>query len=344
MSDILLTMWQDHLTCIGIIEGKVQFLSICDKPERNGNVYVGRVEHKVENLNAVFVRFEKTAAKSSKHGIGFLPIKSVAPECILNRSVEISTEIKSGDLVLVQVKTEEQKTKQAKLTGKPKLLKNEYGGSLENLINAAKMRTEYQLLVNRNGTLVDKITDCISEFSKIAGISFDDALVICDIKSICDELDSENIRCYYYDEEEKRISLSVMYSLMSKTDGLTKKKVWLSSGGYLIVEQTETLNLIDVNSGKNLNKSDDFIFEINKEAAIEAFRQIRLRNLTGMILIDFISMKDKIKEAEFIAFTEELIKNDSLNMRYIDMTGLGIMEFTRDKCNKSLRELLDLYH
>jgi ribonuclease G len=96
-----------------------------------------------------------------------------------------------------------------------------------------------------------------------------------------------------------------------------------------------------VNSGKNLKKSDSFFLELNKEAAREAYRQIRLRNLTGMILIDFISMKSSEMNEEFTEFIKDLISTDNLNMRFIDLTGLGIMEFTRDKKYKSLSETID---
>ena len=244
----------------------------------------------------------------------------------------------------MQVKTEEQKTKQAKLSSKIELNPYEYDGDIEKLILIAKSRCEYQMVVNRGRNISDTIKRCITEFSACCDNTGEELPVITDIIQVYEELNSNEIFCEFYDENEKRLPLKVLYSVSSRSEDLLKKKVWLRSGGYIIIEQTETLNLIDVNSGKNIHKSDEFNLELNKEAALEAYRQIRLRNLSGMILIDFISFKDKLQEDALIAYVQDIIRRDSLNMRFIDMTGLGIMEFTRDKNSKSLREMLDFSH
>ncbi len=334
MSEILITNWNDSLTVIGMLDGTVQYLDILDN-NRTGNIYTGRVENKVDNLSSVFVRFE---AGSGKHGIGFLPIKSMPAECVLNRKIENSSEIRTGDIVLVQIKTDEQKTKQARLTGKIKISEGDYKNDPESLIKVAKTRCEYQLLVDMTPSVSDIVNraKCV-----LKSLNNEDIRIITDIDHIYTELSSNGTECIFYDEEKERISLAIHYSITSKTDDLLKKRVWLSSGGYLIIEQTETLNLIDINSGKNLKKSDAFFLELNKEAAREAYRQIRLRNLSGMILIDFISMKDKNMSEELIDFIHELIADDYCHMKYIDLTGLGIMEFTRDKYKKTLKETID---
>ncbi len=343
MSELLLTYWYDHLTVIGFKDNKPQLLRICDEIDRCGNIYVGRVEHKVDNLGAVFVRFENKdkGKKTLKDGIGFLPLKSFPTEFVLNRSVENSNEIKAGDVLIVQIRTEQQKTKQARLTGRLSLQDTEYEDNVPKLLKVAKTRSEYQVLVNRNEGYTDILKKCIAEFALICETEPAEVKIITDLHDKYNELLQLGFLCSFYDETEKSISLSVLYSLKSKTEDIAKRKVWLNSGGYLYVEQTETLNLIDINSGKNQKNSDLFNLELNKEAAIEAYRQIRLRNLSGMILIDFISMNDNSQNDEFIEFVKKLIKNDTQNMRFIDLTGLGIMEFTRDKNNKSIREMLD---
>lgn len=338
MSELVITKWQEHLTILGFAQNKLQLLTICDMSERLGNVYVGRVENTVANLNSVFVRFEKSGGK---HGVGFLPIKSIPVQCILNRKVSDSKEIRPGDLVLVQIKTEEQKTKQAKLTGRIKLSSDEFNGDIEQLIQTAACRTEYQILIDRRSDIVSLVTDAVERLKKLSGQEQSSIDVITDIVNVYDKLKDNIPSCVFYDEEKQGISLFIHYSITGKTEDILKKRVWLSSGAYLVVEQTETLNLIDVNSGKNLKKSDAFILEQNKEAAVEAYRQIRLRNLTGMILIDFISMKGKEADNELISFIENMISDDHLHMRFIDMTALGIMEFTRDKNMKTIREILD---
>ena len=332
MCEFIVTKWNEHISLFGISDNKIQLLEILDSIDRTGNIYVGRVDNIVSNLNAAFVRFDAT---NGKHGIGFLPLKSLPAKFILNRHVSSSSELKAGDIVLVQLKVEEHKTKQARLTGKIDLDAVSFDGDLEHLLTLAKTRSEHQMICGNCNSILDEIIIIkdrfIGEFS-----------IVTDIPELFEELSASGMACSFYDEEEKRLPLKVFYSLTSKTENLFKKKVWLDSGAFLIIEQTETLNLIDINSGKALKKSDEFFLMLNKEAAVEAYRQIRLRNLSGMILIDFISMKEKEKNEELISFIKELISSDSMNMTFIDLTGLGIMEFTRQKSKKSLRETIDI--
>ncbi|WP_022759962.1 ribonuclease E/G [Butyrivibrio sp. AD3002] len=344
MCEIIITRWHGHLSMIGILNNTVQSLDILDSIDRIGNIYVGRVENLVSNLNAAFVRFENI---KGKHSVGFLPFKAMPPAHILNRNAD-SSALKTGDIVLVQLKVEEQKTKQARLSGKIDLDSSTFDGNIDDLIKIAKTRCEYQMISGNTGLVSDEISTFVSDFIKIIDAIDPDAncaesyKIVTDIRDIYDELSAHNVVCEYYDEEEKRLPLQINYSLSSKTDDLFGKKVWLDSGAFLIIEQTETLNLIDVNSGKATKKSEDFFLKLNIEAAIEAYRQIRLRNLSGMILIDFVSMKNADMNERLISFIKNLIQSDPMNLTYIDLTGLGIMEFTRQKRKKSLRETIDI--
>ena len=117
--------------------------------------------------------------------------------------------------------------------------------------------------------------------------------------------------------------------------------MWLKSGANLIIEQLETLTFIDINSSKNVSKKEDTLFYINMEAAEEIARQIRLRNLSGMILIDFINMKSKEQEEELIAFLKKQISKDLVPTKFVDITKLGLVELTRKKGYKSLKEILE---
>lgn len=145
----------------------------------------------------------------------------------------------------------------------------------------------------------------------------------------------ENVR-YYTDD----FSLSKLYGLDSKIEEAHSKKVWMSGGGYLVIEQTECLTTIDVNSGKMI-KGDDkeiAVWKINEEAGREAVLQIRLRNLSGIIIIDFINMESKDLEERLIQMMKDLVKNDPIHTSVIDITPLGLMEITRKKVYKSLKE------
>ncbi len=123
---------------------------------------------------------------------------------------------------------------------------------------------------------------------------------------------------------------------------ITQKNVWLKSGAYLVVEATEALHVIDVNSGKfNMKKSSaETMMQINKEAAKEIARQLRLRNLSGMILIDFINLRTEDEYKELMSFMKKAVKDDPSAVAVVDYTKLGLMELTRKKTGPSIREKL----
>ena len=141
---------------------------------------------------------------------------------------------------------------------------------------------------------------------------------------------------------DKDYPLTVLYGLKSKREALLQKKVWLPCGGNLIIEQGEAFTMIDVNTASFSSKRktpEETIRKINEEALAEAFAQIRLRNLSGMILIDFINM-DGEGEERLLALAREAAASDPVQTSVIDITGLGIMELTRKKLYPSLRELI----
>lgn len=136
--------------------------------------------------------------------------------------------------------------------------------------------------------------------------------------------------------------LQKLYRVETQIDELLAKKVWLKSGAYLVIEKTEAMYVIDVNSGKNISKKEnaEYIYQINMEAASEIMRQIRLRNLTGIIMIDFINMEDSAKDHALLQQLRVLAKKDSILTTIVDITALGIVEITRKKTTKSLAEQL----
>lgn len=140
---------------------------------------------------------------------------------------------------------------------------------------------------------------------------------------------------------DDKVSLSTLYNFRGSVDKLIEKRVWLKSGANIIIEQLETMTVIDVNSGKNISKNETAILEINKEAAIEIARQLHLRNISGMIIIDFINMKSKEHIDELISILKEQIKKDTVTCTFIDVTKLGLVELTRKKTYKSLKELVE---
>lgn len=140
--------------------------------------------------------------------------------------------------------------------------------------------------------------------------------------------------------EDKLLPLSKLYRLEKSLEEALDRKVWLKSGGFLVIEQTEAFVSIDVNSGKFSDKKNtrDTFRKINLEAAGEIAFQLRLRNLSGIILIDFINMKEEEDKKELLRVLQSYLKKDPVKAGVVDMTPLNIVEVTRKKVQKSLGE------
>lgn len=140
--------------------------------------------------------------------------------------------------------------------------------------------------------------------------------------------------------QDENYPLQKLYRVETQLEELLSPKVWLKSGAYLVIEKTEAMYVIDVNSGKNIAKKDnvEYIYQINMEAAGEIMRQIRLRNLSGMILVDFINMEDEKKELALLQELRAYAKKDRILTTVVDITALGLVEITRKKTTKALWE------
>ncbi len=146
--------------------------------------------------------------------------------------------------------------------------------------------------------------------------------------------------------EDAMISLWNLYGMEKHLERARNKKVWLPCGGYLIIEPTEALTVIDVNSGKAIGKKKDkeaAYFKVNQEAAKEIAVQIRLRNLSGIILVDFIDMKMPANREALISLMAQELKKDPIKTDFIDMTALHLAEITRKKVRKPLHEQILAY-
>ena len=171
-------------------------------------------------------------------------------------------------------------------------------------------------------------------------LSSDDEIVT-DIPEIYDMLQESipgiNIRLY----DDKLLPLYKAYSIESRIEDALKPCVWLKSGGYLIIEPTEALTVIDVNTGKfdgNEKEREETFMKINSEAAMEIARQLKLRNISGIILIDFINMYNDDNVKKLTKTLADALKNDKDNTKFVDMTKLGLAEVTRQKIKKPLWE------
>lgn len=138
-------------------------------------------------------------------------------------------------------------------------------------------------------------------------------------------------------------TLLMDYGLQQEIESCCRRRVWLKNGGYLVLDKTEALNVIDVNTGKFTGGKDveETIVQMNLEAAVEISRQIRLRNLSGIILIDFIDMGEEgHRQAVLEAFTAAC-RQDRIKTKIEGWTGTGLLEMTRQRVKAPLHELLE---
>lgn len=121
-----------------------------------------------------------------------------------------------------------------------------------------------------------------------------------------------------------------------------EKKVWLRSGGYIIIESTEALSVIDVNTGRFVGKNNlnETIFKTNLEAAKEIAFQLRLRNIGGIIIIDFIDMEDEEHRNKLFDTFKEAVKNDKSRINILKLSEFGLIQMTRKRNSENLYQLM----
>lgn len=142
--------------------------------------------------------------------------------------------------------------------------------------------------------------------------------------------------------QDPMVSLLKLYQLEKAMDDALGRKVWLKSGGYLVIEPTEALTVVDVNTGKYAGHKNprDTIKKINLEAAKETARQIRLRNLSGIIIIDFIDMEEEEDQKLLLKSLSQWCEEDPVKTTVVDMTKLNLVEVTRKKLRRPLHEIV----
>lgn len=150
-----------------------------------------------------------------------------------------------------------------------------------------------------------------------------------------------NLKITYYNGKE---NIFTLHRIEHEIDKALKRIVWLDNGAYLIFDETEALTIIDVNTGKFSGKNDyqDTVVKTNSLAAIEIARQLKLRDIGGIVLIDFIDMKNE-KDKRYIQETiEKEFQKDKTRTKIIGFTALGILQLTRKKTKVSLSEALQV--
>ncbi|MDO4522612.1 MAG: ribonuclease E/G [Eubacteriales bacterium] len=207
------------------------------------------------------------------------------------------------------------------------------------LLSQAAHRPCRTCLYRSTAEYLNRIRDLrASEFDEILT---DDPDIFTDISGWLEQNqpeDAKKLRMY----QDRMLPMDKLYSLETAFSGAVKERVWLKSGGYLVIQPTEALTVIDVNSGKfdGSQKQDGAFLKINIEAARESARQMRLRNLSGIIIIDFINMKKEEHRGQVMQELGECLRKDPGKAVLVDMTPLGLVEVTRKRSRKTLAEQL----
>lgn len=294
------------------------------------SIHIGKVKNIVPNLNAAFVEIKYT---NDERILCYYDLKENINHLYLNHRniAEDKRKLVEGDDILVQVKKDGIKTKAPVVTSKIKV------SHLEELIEKARYKTSPSLIRDAEHTYIDTInriaqrkdiTEVVTDIEEVY-------LSLSEYMSGNSYLSGISLRKY----QDSMIALYKLYNLEGILEEALSQKVWLKSGGYLVIEYTEALTIIDVNTGKTEKGKhlEETVHMTNMEAAKEIIRQLRLRNLAGIILIDFINMKDNMQKEKLLALLEKESRGDLLKTKIYGFTKLQIMEMTREVKKKPLK-------
>lgn len=391
----------DNRLCMTLLEdGKVMEMQIANDYQNStsstnvvpeiGDIYIGRVEKVVPNINAAFIEiapgvscyyplkgndnpiFTKKIGKKALC-VGEELIVQVDKESIKSKQASVTSNINfkgtytvltTGNTSLgVSSKMGKSRKEELQILLRP-LMKETFGliartnasSASDDIIveevNAlilesdelrtkAMTRTCFSLLKKNSFSYISFIEGiCNQDISKI---TIEDSYVYDQVAQFLNKNKPELLeRLHQY--QDASYPLSKLYSLDNRIEEALSKKVWMKSGGFLVIEHTEALSVIDVNSGKCVTKKnpEESFLKLNLEAVKEAVRQIRLRNISGIIIIDFINMKDKESISQVVNLLKRETARDRVSTQVIGMTSLHLMEMTRRKTHKSLWESVHL--
>lgn len=174
----------------------------------------------------------------------------------------------------------------------------------------------------------------------VNGIRIDDAELVAEMKSFANDFFPENADLIHYYESERPIF--DLYGVDDEIEKALRRKVSLKSGGYLIIDQTEAMTTIDVNTGRFVGASNhaETIFKTNLEASKAIARQLRLRNLGGIIIIDFIDMDDRNHQEAMVNSLIDAMDKTYSRYTIESLSAIGLLQMTRKRTRESLEHIL----
>ena len=330
LSKLLITRYKNKLFAISYDTNTPNEIEYIENNSLLGSIHIGRVKKISKNINAAFVEIEYNKERQTV----YFDMPDV--KYIIFADEKEHNVLHEGDDIVIKISKLPIKNKLAGATA------NISGVSTEVLDNI-KARKNYikspSMLYAGESDYIEIIKD------RLKYTTFD---IVTDIKEVYEKILSflkENhselanrVRLY----EDPMISMNKLYSIDTLFESALDKRVWLKDGGYLFIEPTEALTVIDVNTGKNVQKKDASAVKLktNLEAIKESARQMRLRNISGIIVIDLINTSDK-SEVDLLYHTmKDYLKEDRLNTVAIDITKLCLFEITRRKRKPSLLEVM----
>ncbi len=180
------------------------------------------------------------------------------------------------------------------------------------------------------------------EFTKeYRGVVIDDLALYEEVRSYVDAVAPELAeRVEYFDPEEENLSIFERFHVHEQLHKALERKVWLPSGGSLVIERTEALTVVDVNTGKNVGRSnlEETVYKNNIEAAEAVARELRLRDIGGIIVIDFIDMESKRNREDVESALRDALSRDKTRTQIFPISELGLVEMTRKRVSEGLVE------
>ena len=310
---LIITCFDSKIIAFLSVSGKMKCITVLGKISINetepdisqDDVVIAFVKDVKKDIGACFVEYAPSQD-------GYLPLSKIPK----------GVSVKQGDLIPVKLTSQAQKGKRASFTAKIDYSKIENGDELK---EKSKYLTRYSYLYKSRTSYADRINKVFKrdEYEEIVTDNEDVFNILSD--------DFSNVRLY----EDKTFGLDKLYSLKTALNEALERNIWLKCGGFIVFDKTEAMTVIDVNSGKftpskGTDKESAYM-TVNTEAAVEICRQLRLRNISGIVIIDFINLKSDDMKNELMDVLRNESADDTETVMVIDITELGLVELTRKK-------------
>lgn len=337
------------------------------------NIYIGRVSNVVKGMQALFIDIglEKNAYMKINKGDNYqqgqqLMVQVIKPPykqkgAVVTQNISIPGKyavikpFDKGLYVSSKIRSDEERQRLLSILSKEDhdsgfIVRTQAIGASEEQLNrdityleelwdqilkVAEFRTCYSVIYEEPSPLIRTVKDLLND--EVKKFVINDAKQFELVVSFINEYYPEyKDRVFLYEKDDWH--LFHLYKVDSQLKKALKKHVWLKSGASIVIEQTEALVSIDVNTAKFTGKKllDKTILSVNLEACKAIACQLRLRNLSGIIIIDFIDMKDDDHNEQVIRRLKHELKDDRLKTRVLGMTQLGLVEMTRKKISEPL--------